>query len=58
MAEIIELKKHYGVSESVDYCDKMIKEGDEIMTDFWIMVKRSLLSGESKFEEWDKRRVL
>jgi len=39
---------------SVAYCDKIIAEGDDLERDFFSMVKSSLLSGESVFEEWNK----
>ena len=58
MADVILFREGDGLSEAVAHCDKMIKEGDDIAQDFWVMVKRSLLSGESKFEEWDNGRVL
>ena len=38
---------------SVAYCDKIIAEGDDLERDFFSMVKSSLLSGESVFEEWN-----
>lgn len=44
------------LQRSIEYCDKIIAEGDELSRDFFSMVKSSLLSGESKFEEymiWD-----
>ena len=45
------------LEKSVAYCDKMIAEGDDLERDFWSMVKGSLESGESKFEEWNNGRV-
>ena len=42
-----------GLEKALDQCDKMIAEGDDLERDFFGMVKSSLLSGESKFEEWN-----
>jgi len=39
------------MQKSLDYCDKLIEEG-ELQRDFFTMVKLSLESGESKWEEW------
>jgi hypothetical protein len=45
------------LEKSLAYCDKMIAEGDDLERNFWGMVKGSLESGESKFEEWNNGRV-
>ena len=52
-------KTEYEIDEelkkSIAYCNKMIEEGDEL--GFFAMVKSSLLSKDSKFEEWNNGRV-
>lgn len=40
------------LEKSIAYCDKIISEGDDIERDFFSMVKSTLESGESKFEDW------
>ncbi len=46
------------LERSIAYCDKKIAEGDELERDFFKMVRRTLVSKESKFEEWDNGRLL
>jgi len=41
------------LERSIAYCDRRIREGDELERDFFKMVRRTLISKESKFEEWD-----
>ena len=40
---------------AVAYCDKMIADGNDF--GMFSMIKRSLLSGESKFEDWNNGRL-
>ena len=40
------------MAKSIAHCDKIIEEGTELERDFFSMVKLSLESGESKWEEW------
>lgn len=47
-----EKQQEEGMRDAIAYCDKIIAEGDEVERDFFSMVKRTLLDGESKFEDW------
>ena len=55
VAETVEDLDEVGLEKSLAYCDKMIEEGDEL--GFFAMVKKTLLSEESKFEEWNNGRI-
>lgn len=57
MATAPEIEIDEELKKSLDYCDKMIAEGDDLSADFFTMLKRSLLSGDSKFEDWNNERV-
>jgi hypothetical protein len=46
------------LGKSIAYCDKKIAEGDELERGFFTMVRKTLVSKESKFIEWDNGRIL
>lgn len=62
MGEVVEVVTNEEIEQqelekSLAYCDKMIAEGDDLERDFFSMIKGSLESGESKFEEWNNGRI-
>ena len=55
MATVPDIEIDEELKQSLDYCDRMIAEGDEL--GLFAMVKRGLLSDTNEFEEWNNERV-
>ena len=55
MATVPDIEIDEELKKSLDYCDRMIAEGDEL--GLVAMLKRGLLSDTNEFEEWNNERV-
>ena len=55
MATVPDIEINADLKQSLEYCEMMIADGDELGV--FAMLKRSLLSNTSKFEEWNNGEV-
>ena len=53
-SEVVDIE----LARALAYCDNIISTGDDLERDFFSMVRRSLETGESTFEEWEREYEL